>query len=73
MIEIDFHGWLPAAAEDKIHSMIGEARHVGVPTHIKFITGNGKIKQIVIDIANTYGVHCQEQLGNRGALIALIE
>ena len=72
-MHIDFHGWMPDDAVNEIHRMIGEARMSGKTTQITFITGNGKIKQIVFDICESYGILCREKIGNIGTLVAIVE
>ncbi len=71
---VDFHdGSTIEGAVERVHQIVGETRIAGDATEYQFITGHGVIKAQLIETLESYGIKVQEQLGNPGVIIALIE
>ena len=74
MKTIDFHdGSTVEEAMEWVHQIVGEIRLTGDATECRFITGHGVIKAHLVKTLESYGITTQEQLGNPGVIIALIE
>lgn len=70
---IDFHGAKLLDAEIDIHLTIGAARAAQEPEIVRFVTGHGAIKEMLMNILDEYDIGYAEQLGNTGAILAVVE
>ncbi|NVM33973.1 MAG: hypothetical protein HWN81_00155 [Candidatus Lokiarchaeota archaeon] len=70
---IDFHGQTVESSKREVNKLVDDARSCGVMYHCQFITGQGKIKQVLIKLLKDYGFKVFEKIGNPGILKVDIE
>jgi len=61
---IDFHGMTVEEAVKDVNKLVDQARMDGATYHCHFITGEGKIKQRLIELLKNYGFRVFAKEGN---------
>jgi len=71
--EIDLHGYLLVDAERVFFDFLNEARLKNKAKEVTFITGTGKIQELLMRLGKENEVHSYIPLANRGCLIMEFE